>query len=688
MELGFEGKVKLGSWTPLFVDLPSNSKARRFEITAPDGNGIPVVYTGQLISSGKGRAQAWFKLGRATNTIRFRMLDAEDIEVSADTIDLITSEIEVLDSTTPLCLTIEPSNNIASEIKSLETQLFDRASEVVSINDANQLPLNFQCLQSVQVIYIVTSDENLVTAITESQWQALDRWVASGGKLVVGIGKNCEAVLSKPTGLGRFLPGKFVGVGKIERSSKFEQFTQSRRGQLLKRGDPPIQCARIEQPTGIVELTVARNPIVIRAPYEFGQVVFSNVDFDSQAFLDWAGQKNFLLRLSFGQLNLNRTLTADSSSRSVVRRGYNDILGQLVFPLEQFSNVQFINFTIVAVLIALFILCIGPGDYFLLRKVIGKMEWTWFSFTLLAAGFCGLAIWLSGATKPSKIQINQLEIVDFDSTSGKARGNLWTNVYSPSNTKCDVKSAPENALNLDTSETLVSWMGIPGDGLGSMQSNTSAGMFVQTYQCDLDSPNSSSELFGLPVQVSSTRSLNAQYFANKELPSSSRLRLNPTTNQLQGTITNPFDFEIRNCRVLFENWAYIRATPIQPGETVDVFVDMKERTATSYLSRRQDTEDSKGGDIPWDPNEDDIRRIAEMMMFHESVGGRQFTRLTHGYQPFLDMTEHLYLRRAILFGEVDQVCTKLEIKTDADEIEYDQTMTYVRLVLPVEYEKR
>ena len=687
VRIGFDNKIKLGSWIPFFVDEDSAPKATRFEITAPDGNGIPVIYTGQLERAGQGRGQAWFKLGREVSAFSYRLLDSDDNEVRSGQIDLRQNNVEILDSTLPFCLTIEPDENIVREIKSLESQMFDREIEVAAINDAAELPLNFQCLQSIQIIYVVTSSAELINSITEEQWQAMERWVSAGGKLIIGVGVNCDALLSESKPLSRFLPGKFSGVGEIQRSAKFEQFTQSRRGQLLKRGDPPIPCAQIEDPNGIVELTVTRNPIVIRRPYEFGQIVFSGVDFDSDAFSEWAGQKNYLLRLSFGQLNLNRTLTGESDSRSVVRRGYNDILGQLVFPLEKFSNVQFINFTIVAILIALFILCIGPGDYFLLRKAIGKMEWTWLTFTIVAASFCGLAIWMSGATKPSKIQINQLEIVDFDVESEKVRGNVWTNIYSPSNTKCSVKPPSSNALGLDTSESLISWMGIPGDGLGSMRSNTSAGLFVQNYSCELSS-NSASKLSQLPVKVSSTKSLTSQYFTNKKLPKSSRLRLNPTTNQLQGTITNPFDFEIRNCRVLFENWAYILPTPLlQPGETVDVFVDMKERTATSYLSRRQDTEDNKGGDIPWDPNEDDIGRIAEMMMFHKSVGGRRFTRLTHGFQPYLDMTEQLYLRRAVLFGEVDNVCTKLEIETDADEIEYDQSLTYVRVVLPVEYKK-
>ena len=127
----------------------------------------------------------------------------------------------------------------------------------------------------------------------------------------------------------------------------------------------------------------------------------------------------------------------------MVRVGYNDILGQLVFPLEKFSNVQFINFTIVAVLIAVFILCIRPRRLLFATKSIRKNGVDVDHVSMLTIGFCGLAVWMSGATKPAKVQVNQLEIIDFDAATKKVRGNVWTNIYSPSNTKCNVSPEPK-----------------------------------------------------------------------------------------------------------------------------------------------------------------------------------------------------------------------------------------------------
>ena len=44
---------------------------------------------------------------------------------------------------------------------------------------------------------------------------------------------------------------------------------------------------------------------------------------------------------------------------------------------------RLVPFWLVAGLIVVYILLIGPGDYFFLRKLVGRMEWTWLTFPLV-----------------------------------------------------------------------------------------------------------------------------------------------------------------------------------------------------------------------------------------------------------------------------------------------------------------
>ena len=72
-----------------------------------------------------------------------------------------------------------------------------------------------------------------------------------------------------------------------------------------------------------------------------------------------------------------------------------------------------------------------------------------------------------------------------------------------------------------------------------------------------------------------------------------------------------------------------------------------------------------------------------MMMFYRAAGGSNYTGLSHNYQPFADMSNNLYLNRAVLVGEVDKQGVELLIDEKSASEKYDQTVTIVRILLPV-----
>ena len=75
-------------------------------------------------------------------------------------------------------------------------------------------------------------------------------------------------------------------------------------------------------------------------------------------------------------------------------------------------------------------------------------------------------------------------------------------------------------------------------------------------------------------------------------------------------------------------------------------------------------------------------------MFYRAAGGSNYTGLTHSYQDFVDLSDHLYLQRAILVGEIKPNVTNLKINDQSVSKEYDQTNTLVRILLPVTYQQQ
>jgi len=353
------------------------------------------------------------------------------------------------------------------------------------------------------------------------------------------------------------------------------------------------------------------------------------------------------------------------------------------------------------VLIAMFILCVGPGDYFLLRRVFGRMEWTWMTFLLIALLFSGLAVFIAGWSKPKQMQVNQLEIIDIDGIAGTVRGSVWANVFSPTNATCDVQLPGFNSLGFDLQNNTISWQGLPGAGLGGMQTKTGDVFFNQPYQCrfiedlaDGSMPHDDSAAIQptqmvirqMPMGVSATKALFLQWWSRLEQPARSRLRIDQRRGRrLQGTITNPFPIALNNCRIMFENSAYIMDRPLEPNETVDIGSDTRERTATVYLTQRVYDED-QAANADWDPQDMRINRISDLLMFYAAAGGQDYTGLTHGYQRFVDLSEQLYLQRAILVGEIEQIGTEVNISGPLGQAAYDRRTTLIRLSLPVRIE--
>src|SRR5690606_29737313 len=94
---------------------------------------------------------------------------------------------------------------------------------------------------------------------------------------------------------------------------------------------------------------------------------------------------------------------------AVTTLGFVDLAGQLRGALDQFPDVPLVPFWLVAILIAAYIACIGPVDYYLVRHVLKRPESTWVTFSLtvvlFAAGAAGLAYNLKG----NELRVNQLD---------------------------------------------------------------------------------------------------------------------------------------------------------------------------------------------------------------------------------------------------------------------------------------
>lgn len=699
VKVGFAGHSRLGAWFPVFVTPdPEASPIRdivRYEIDTIDGDGSPYTIAGNVARRDADVAtfECLMQSGRRYGERRVRLLDSLDAVVYEESfrVDERGQGRIAHASTTALTAVVE-SDGVLTAALSRGAARNDESTFVVGLDAVADFPSRWLSLQSVEMLFLQGEELALVQSLSDLQLQAIEGWVRNGGQLIIAVGANGDHLLGEGQPLHRFCPGEYVRQDQMASSSRLEFFAGSNE-QLIARDGQPIEISRLNDVRGVIELQQDDLPLIVRTSLGFGEIVFVAFDLKNPRVLEWSGLVGVLNKLTNRTENqaARRPRGREQRGNTVSHYGYEDLTGQLRVPLDLFSDVRFISFTWVAILIGLYILCIGPGDWFLLSRWLQKMELTWITFPLIAVLFCSIAWFTSRVARPGTTQMNQLEIIDIDQASGRARGSIWNNLYSPFGDRISLQLPDSNDLEMTLTSKIVGWQGLPGGGLGGMDTRAGASLIDQSWRQDFaaddehaDDPNA--WISRQSLRVSSTRAFFNQWWATVPFEINNRLRFTRRIGRLEGTFTNPLDRQIRNCRLLYDSWAYVLPQPLEPGETIDVLTEMKERTARSYFNRRTraSEESNKGQNIPWDPTGTNVSRIAEMLMFHEAAGGTEYTGLTHGYQSFVDLSRQLGLSQAILVGELDQPVTRLQIDEGQSEYQYDSVTTLIRIVIPVE----
>ena len=709
VSIGFGGVAKLGHWVPVTFDLPAEMDAVSFRITTLDGDDTPATVTGQLQSAADkehpNRAQGMMQFGRTYGSVQLELLNGQGEVVfrRESNADIKKNSLtELVPSTAGMVLLLEPKRSNASAENNgslaeaigtaFSTTDEAQATRVISVNDIGELPESSVAFSSCETIVLLTDSAAYLETARPETWNAIESWVRGGGQLIVSASSGQVNLFKNDGVLTRFTPGTATSATALESSRRIEELSSSK-DQFLKRGES-IDVLGLTDVNGRVFLQQGKIPLVIRQPVGLGEVMFVTLDLAGEKFVQWPGSNRFVqsllnVRTKSGKGTKSRN---EARSGSAVRHsGYQDMVGQLKVPLERFSTLKFIPFALVAALIAVYILCVGVGDWFLVGRVFRRHELTWLTFPLLALLFCGIAWWLADFSRPSKMQLNQVEIVDVDSVSGYVRSTAWSNLYSPRGGKVSIDVAVAESEQFKKDASVITWQGLPGNGLGGMLNRANPGLYRSGYSQEVshgggENPvdQASISMKDVELQVSSTRPLFVQWNGQFKGEVESGLI---GGDRLEGTFSNPFNVPLKNCRLFYEDLVYVVGSRgvMKPGVPLDVFSETSEKNIRSFMTRRfrLEGETNKSQSVAWNPRDRNLPRIANMMMFYRSSGGQEYVGLSHAYHEFVEMTPTLSMDRAILVGELENRVSELKIDDQPAGELYDTSLTMVRVVLPV-----
>jgi hypothetical protein len=428
-----------------------------------------------------------------------------------------------------------------------------------------------------------------------------------------------------------------------------------------------LPTARLVDVQGKIEARDADLPLVVRKPQGLGQVVFVATDLDYGPIRDWKDRKLLVAAV----LNLPASEQALATDESGQTYGYNDLAGQLRSAVELPRNVKLVPFFVVALLVIVYILLIGPGDYFLLRRLGRGMQWTWITFpaivVLFSVGAYLADYWLKG----DQLRINQIDLVDIDA-EGTVRGATWFGIFSPRGESFDLSLRPRlpDGQAPQEASTALAWMGKAGNELNGMHggNQTSAPLWGQGYSIAW-SPDTMSldAIRDVPIQIRASKSFACRWLGRlsdvKGTSGQGRapafgldVALKDDRGQLSGTITNRLKgsdpqtkkgITLSHCFLAYENSAYMIDT-LGPDKSVDVG-KARHVTLSTFLSG--DFAESPGAtweNGPYDRSNRDMAGVLQAMLFYDAAGGRKHTKMANDYQGFTDLSGLLKAGRAVL----------------------------------------
>ncbi len=496
-------RFKLGLWTPIAVELqagPEKVAAAELAVETADSDNAGTIFSvaiESLKANEKRTVLAYAKPGNREGHFAISIRDRNKVLLASTSISQ-----PPMDLRESLYLTVGAKlPDLQEALLALKRVRPDAADEkdkknswprqAAHINDADLLPHLALGYDAVDLMIFTTGNEPMNRRLFHEDaapWRAVGSWVRQGGRLVVSVSPGQDGQASFPP----LAIAASFGVGNLPRLLKVEEWAGITDKPFPALGEKPVPVSRLQADKGprldwrVLAEAPDGQPLMAQMPYGRGQVTLLAFDLDREPFASWEGRVPFLKALvSRLEPRIPQVLGSQDEGSRAGQPAARDLATQLQISLDQF-DVPAIRFGWVALLILGYILLVGPVDYFLLKKVLKRLQFTWVTFPLVVLAVSLLAYYMAYEVKGEELKINQVDLVDFDLRTdldaklrpdrAHAYGNTWFTLLSPEIKSYTIGLQPNLVAGWlgekekdPASAEVVSWFGRPEyDGPAAM----------------------------------------------------------------------------------------------------------------------------------------------------------------------------------------------------------------------------
>ncbi len=691
VRIGFDGWYEVGRWTEAAVDLPEPAPAgSRLVVRSPDPDGNRVVYLGEKTAQPTTTLVALFASGRLDIPLEVEVMNGDETVVGP--VRVTRAAARVVRQDVRLVATVGNPAGFDEYVgeqprRSGSTSL--ASWRVVPLDSLDELPTKARGFEGLDTLVVADGFE-----IDPERLDALERWVWSGGHLVVATGENRPDYAASPFSTADWMPARTAETPlRLAKLDVLQLFAQENAVIPMLR---PAVGTRLEVAAPEVDVLarVYGDPILVRSVHGFGHVTLLGVELHRPPLSEWSGGvESFVRRLLDVRPNL-RKRAATTEDRRLAKSGVGDIGAQFNAAQDDFEGVNRSSRWTVMGLVLLYIVVIGPLDYLLVHRVLRKPEWTWATFPLVALVATVLGITTAASTNGSTLYVNQFEIVDVDAASGRLRGLQFATVYSPENRRYEVTASATPLGDGSGVEPVVNWLGLPVDSYGGMYREGG----LRTGGLSYRETESADGFANVPVPVWSSQPFRTEW-TEEAGPVVAVELADQGLGRLDGTVEIDLGFDLHDWVLVYGSRMYLpkrsggERPSLRNGQTWhvneqtveprDLRQYLTQTTSTRYEGKKDSQVDDRNivTESLYDPLERDPRRLVEMLSFFEFAGGSAYTKLDNALLDRQDLSTLLNDGRAVLLGRCDEPLGRVQV--DGKVVDAGRTTTFVRLVLPV-----
>lgn len=712
LEVGHKGITKVSCWTAITAvasGLPKSTEVS-LQCNFSDARGDQfhqTVATAQTDANGTITLRGYFLVGRqegigevsiiqADNAARLiRQTIAYSESKSPEDRPQVADHLLVHRLDVPFLMTYGELAGIPELLRNAE-QFSNKQKllEGLTLPTIADLPEDSKGLDGVSMLLLAdTFDCN------KRQAEVIHQWVLSGGHLFVSAGGQVESLMSNNslnwlTSLLQVQQKPFFVRDLSSLQSYVAAADPGVTALRTRRAREGIQMAGFGSPATKVDVPSLNGPILGRQSLGGGVVQFLAVDVNQKPLSEWNSLPQFYEVLLLGG-KFSAATTEQSRSARISQSGVSDLGSQLMATVDSRADTSQFSTWAVMGMVGIYLLLIGPLDYFLVTYVFKRPALTWISFPCWVAVGVGLLFALTSGAE--EFRSNHLNIIDVmpHETGNSVKVRSWISLRPKQTMKANLSAKLDDSISTAFSAPVnLQWAGRPEDVFGGMYRVGGVGLGQRNYQSDARQPQS---LQAVPMLIDGSRELFVEAFSNSDRQLvESKLSVSGF-GLLSGEFTSELPFDLKDWMIVFENRVY-RPRADSNEATITSGSTLKANSETLYasdlksflnasrlvLGQTQGSGTMRGATqvtTPYDKTSKDPMYILTMASFYQTSGGSKYVGMGNSLLKSLEASDSIQLNHAVLIGKGDVQATAIDIEGLSAPIQDSET--FVRLFLPV-----